>query len=178
MGIFAFLTASRLKGEVTRQRDEIARLHQMLDSEAHQKQDAEKQLTDCTQQNQKLAEELGQLEERLRTQEKGSQEGKAALRQRCEEECKKIQESSDGKLREMDARLAVLRQELEDKQRQRTEATQQNIKLAEKVTKLEARLGEITASLQQSETEIQQLEGQKRSLESDLKKIMGNLNRW
>ena len=33
MGILSFLTASRLKAELTRQRDEIARMHQMLDLE-------------------------------------------------------------------------------------------------------------------------------------------------
>ena len=43
MGILAFLTASRLKVELTRQRDEIARLHQMLDMEVALKQEAEKQ---------------------------------------------------------------------------------------------------------------------------------------
>ena len=81
MGIFAFLNASRLKGEIIRQRDEIARLHQILDAEANQKKEAEKQVADTTQQNQKLAEELGQLEERLKTQEMNFQKEKAALRQ-------------------------------------------------------------------------------------------------
>ena len=39
MGILAFLTASRLKTELTRQRDEIARMHQMLDLEVAQRQE-------------------------------------------------------------------------------------------------------------------------------------------
>ena len=41
-GCFSFLTASKLKAEITRQRDEIARLHQTHDAEIALKQQAEK----------------------------------------------------------------------------------------------------------------------------------------
>ena len=63
MGILAFLTASRLKGELTRQRDEIARLHQMLDVEVAQKQETEKQYAEQQQHiQQKTDDQLQKIE--------------------------------------------------------------------------------------------------------------------
>jgi hypothetical protein len=55
MGILAFLTASRLKAELTRQRDETARLHQMLDMEVAQKKEVEKRFDEQQKQIQDLA---------------------------------------------------------------------------------------------------------------------------
>ncbi|HCV23170.1 MAG TPA: hypothetical protein DGN59_06905, partial [Candidatus Latescibacteria bacterium] len=69
MGIFAFLTSSRLKAELTRQRDEIARLHQMLDMEVSQRQEAERQTEEQTLQMQKMESKSSSLAEELQQKE-------------------------------------------------------------------------------------------------------------
>jgi chromosome segregation ATPase len=149
MGIFAFLTASRLKIELTRQRDDIARLHQWLDLETTQKLEAEKTAETQT----KLKEDLD------------------AQRQ-------KIQQEAEQQVHDMEVRLSTLHQEIDGKQRQRSEATEQNARLAEQTAQLETRVKELSAALNQSEDRIGELENEKTVLQTDLDKIMGNLTRW
>jgi chromosome segregation ATPase len=189
MGILAFLTASRLKAELTRQRDEIARLHQMLDMEFVQKQEAEKQIEEHQRQVQSLSEERRKLKDQLKEIETKSVEDKKQLKSQLEQDRKRFKEEAANKIGETEAQLAktrkeaetqitTLRKELEEKQKQRYESSEQNATLAEKVKGLETRLQEQTDLLQKSEARIEQLQSEKSTLEIDLKKIMGNLTRW
>jgi chromosome segregation ATPase len=171
MGILAFLTASRLKGELTRQRDEIARLHQMLDMEVAQKQETEKQYAEQQQHIQQKTDDQLQKIEALSAERR-------QLKLRLAEDRKKIQAEAENKVKEMDIRLATLRQELEDKHNHHAKVNQQNATLVEKSNQLDARLSEMATSLQQSENRIQELIEEKKKLEIDLQKIMGNLTRW
>ena len=171
MGILAFLTASRLKGELTRQRDEIARLHQMLDVEVAQKQETEKQYAEQQQHIQQKTDDQLQKIEALSAECR-------QLKLQLAEDRKKIQAEAENKVKEMDIRLATLRQELEDKHNHHAKVNQQNATLVEKSNQLDARLSEMATSLQQSENRIQELIEEKKKLEIDLQKIMGNLTRW
>lgn len=78
----------------------------------------------------------------------------------------------------MEVRLSTLRQEIDEKQRQRSEATEQNARLAEQTAQLETRVKELSVALNQSEDRIGELENGKTVLQADLDKIMGNLTRW
>ncbi|HIG53765.1 MAG TPA: hypothetical protein EYG11_17190 [Candidatus Latescibacteria bacterium] len=189
MGILAFLTASRLKAELTRQRDEIARLHQMLDVELSQKQEMEKQFAEQQQQIQQqnadqqqqiksLTEEQKLLKVKQAEQSEHAQEKRKRLKAELDVDRQKIQTDAEGKVNEMNIRLSTLRQELDDKQDQRAEITEKNTNLAKKSSQLDAHLNEMAAALQQSEDRINQLVEEKKQLEVDLQKIMGNLTRW
>lgn len=79
MGLFAFLTASRLKAELTRQRDEIARLHQSYDLEVAQKQEADKQARLLEKRLNELASSLQQSENRIKELEGEKQSLEADL---------------------------------------------------------------------------------------------------
>ena len=178
MSILAFLTASRFKTELTRQRDEIARLHQMLDMEVAQKQEAEKQFADQQQQIQTLTEKRQQFKTQLADRDAQAQIERKKLKDQLATERDKTQAKADGKLHEMNIRLSTLGQELDERQNQRAEVTEQNAKLAERAGQLNERLNEMAASLQQGEERIKDLEEEKIQLEVDLQKIMGNLTRW
>jgi len=178
MGILSFLTASRLKAELTRQRDEIARLHQMLDVETTQKQEAEKLAAASTKQIDGKTAECEKLKKQQALREKDCQKEKSKLLKKWDSERQDLKEASAQQLEEMEKRLADLRRELDEKQRQRAEVTEQNAKLAEKVAQLETQLNEAAAASSDSETRIKELEEKNKALEIDLNKIMGNLNRW
>ena len=90
----------------------------------------------------------------------------------------KVQEKAEKDLHDMDVRLSTLRQELDDKQRQRAEVTEQNSVLAEKSAQLETTVADLTKSLKGGEDQIRRLEEDKRGLQTDLDKIMGNLTKW
>ena len=81
------------------------------------------------------------------------------------------------RIRDTDVRIATLRQELDERQGQRTEVTEQNAKLAERSTQLEKRLNEMAAAVQSSEERIRELDEEKVELQKDLDKIMANLTR-
>ena len=178
MGVFAFLTASKLKIELNRQRDEIARLHHLQDTEVTNKLKAEQQAEEYAEKNQLLEEECSKLREELEAREKAFQKERANLKKKFESESQKIQEEKEKGIHEMEIRLSTLRQELEDKQRQRSEATEQNARLAEKIAHLETTVAELTVSLERDGNRIRELEKEKTALEGDLNKIMGNLTRW
>lgn len=178
MGILSFLTASRLKAELTRQRDEIARLHQMLDVETTQKQDAEKLAADHSRRIEAVTAECERQKEQQALREKACQEEKSGLLKKWDSERQKLKAAGTKQVEEMETRLADLRKELDEKQRQRAETTEQNAKLAEKVAQLETQLSQAASDSRENETRIQELEEKNKSLETDLNKIMGNLNRW
>ncbi|MBT6148294.1 MAG: hypothetical protein HOH74_22870, partial [Gemmatimonadetes bacterium] len=67
MGILAFLTSSRLKAELTRQRDEIARMHQMLDMEVSQRQEAENKTEEQALQMQEMESKTSTLADELQS---------------------------------------------------------------------------------------------------------------
>jgi predicted nuclease with TOPRIM domain len=75
-------------------------------------------------------------------------------------------------------RITTLRQELDEKQRQRADVTDKNSKLAEKSAQLEQRLNEMATAVQQGGNRVRALEGEKQELQKDLDKIMGNLTKW
>jgi chromosome segregation ATPase len=178
MGVLSFLTASKLKSEIVRQRDEIARMHQVKDAEAALKQEADNKLGDAEGKSQALeranAERASRIKELERSLEKARENSKKSL----SEELKKVQEKSEKDLHDMDVRLATLRQELDDKQRQRAEVTEQNSVLAEKSSQLEATVAELTRSVKDGLDQIRLLEEDKHGLQTDLDKIMGNLTKW
>jgi chromosome segregation ATPase len=178
MGILSFLTASRLKAELTRQRDEIARLHQMLDVETTQKQDAEKLAAESTKKIAAVTAKCERQKEQQALHEKTCQEEKSALLKKWDSERKKLKTAGAQQLEEMETRLTDLRRELDEKQRQRAETTEQNAKLAEKVAQLETQLIEAASASRENETRIKELEEKNKAMETDLNKIMGNLNRW
>ena len=138
MGILAFLTSSRLKAELTRPRDKIARMHQMFDMELAQRQEAEKKSGDQAQTLQTLTEETEVLRSSL-------DEGKTSLEK--ERQTLKQQIDEIARIRNTDVRITTLRQELDQRQRQRTKVTEQNTKLAERSTQLDKRLNEMAAAV-------------------------------
>jgi chromosome segregation ATPase len=178
MGILSFLPASRLKAELTRQRDKIARMHQTLDVEVAQRQEAEKLTEDQSATMRTLEQETERLRSTL-DEDKGKLESeRQSLETKLEEERKRLHAKAETRIRGTDVRISTLRQELDEKQRQRTEVTEQNAKLAERSTQLEKRLSEIAVSVQASEERIRELDDEKGELQKDLDKIMGNLTRW
>jgi chromosome segregation ATPase len=178
MGLLSFLTSSRLKAELTRQRDEIARMHQMLDIEVAQRQEAEKQGASQLLHLRSLEEEAESLRSSLDDDKASLDREREALQKQIAEERKKLQADAEDRVRDTDVLIATLRQELDEKQRQRTEVTEQNAKLAECYTQLEKRPNEMAASVQGCEESMRNLEEEKRELQKDLDKIMGNLTRW
>ncbi|MSR81921.1 MAG: hypothetical protein EXS58_03240 [Candidatus Latescibacteria bacterium] len=124
MGIFTFLTASRLRTEITRQRDEIARLHQLIDLEGAHRKEAEKFSEERGRRNQELQHENRELQIQLKAQEATFHEKSAQLKEKLESESQRLREQTTTKERDMDVRVATLRQELEEKQRQRSEGTE------------------------------------------------------
>jgi len=139
MGVFAFLTSSKLKAELIRQRDEIARLHQIQGAEIALKKEAQKLSEEQAQKNQQLEKENHDIKAQNKTLEKDIQKERAIAKKKLDEELDKIQKKVDKEIHDMEVRLSTLRQELEEKQHQRAEATEQNAVLAEKVAQLEAR---------------------------------------
>lgn len=178
MGILAFLTSSRLKAELTRQRDEIARMHQMLDMEVAQRQEAERLAEEQTKLSRDLEEQSQKLREDLQARGRLLEEERADLRAQIEEEREVLQQEAEKKIHETEIRIATLRQELDDKQRQRTEVTEQNARLAQTTSQFEQRLNEMAGSVEACEQRIRDLENEKRELQQDLDKIMGDLTRW
>jgi len=178
MGILSFLTASRLKAELTRQRDEIARLHQMLDVETTQKQDAEKLAAENAKKIEAVTAECERQKEQQALHEKACQDEKRALVKKWDSERQELKTAGIKQVEEMESRLADLRRELDEKQRQRAETTEQNAVLAEKVAQLETQLGQAASDSRENEARIKELEEKDKALETDLNKIMGNLNRW
>lgn len=161
MGILSFLTASRLKAELTRQRDEIARLHQMLDVETTQKQDAEKLAAENSKKMEAATAECGRQKEQQALHEKAYQKEKSALVKKWDSERQELKTAGTQQLEEMETRLADLRRELDEKQRQRAETTEQNAVLAEKVAQLETQLSEAASAAKKNETRIEELEEKK-----------------
>jgi len=178
MGIFSFLNASSLKAEITRQRDDIARLHQQCSAEENQRKETQNQLEQSLQENLDLSEQRGRLQENLAAQERKYEEGKASLLNQLDGERRVLQKKAEKRIQELEDRLDSLGTDLKEKTRQRNKTTEQNVQLAEKLVDLEKRLGETTLDLKEAETQISELEQQKQSLEGDLKRIMGDLNRW
>ena len=82
MGIFAFLTTSRLKTELTRQRDEIARLHQSLDLETTQKLEAEKTAQTHEKKQKDLEKKGRELEQKTKGQEEKLQKKTGQIKRR------------------------------------------------------------------------------------------------
>ncbi|MCH7945544.1 MAG: hypothetical protein IIC73_05950 [Armatimonadetes bacterium] len=178
MGILAFLTSSRLKAELTRQRDEIARMNQMLDMEVAQRQEAEKQSEDQSCRMQTLEEETDVLRSSFDTDKTSLKKEAQTLKRQIDEERKRLQADTEARIRDTEVRIATLREEIDERQRQRTEVTEQNAKLAERSTQLEKRPNERAATLQSSEERIRGIDQEKGELQKDLDKIMGNLTRW
>ena len=102
----------------------------------------------------------------------------AQLKEKFETEAQRLREQTAVKERDMDVRVATLRQELEEKQRQRSEATEQSARLAEKISQLEKALEEQNTQLQEREGRIAELEVDTERLKRDLTRIMGNLSKW
>ena len=102
MGIFAFLTAGRLKTELTRQRDEIARLHQMLDIEVAVKQEAEKEVHTSSQEREAVEQKLAAVHDELKAQERKLQEEQNRIQQELDQERKKVQEEADKTIHDME----------------------------------------------------------------------------
>ncbi len=178
MGIFAFLTASRLKTEITRQRDEIARLHQLIDLEGAHRKEAEKYSEERGRKAHELEQENRELQVQLKSQETASQERSTQLKDRFEAEAQRLREQTAAKERDMDVRVATLRQELDEKQRQRSEATEQSARLAERIAQLEKALEETRQTLGEREQHIVDLGAENEKLKRDLTRIMGNLSKW
>ncbi len=178
MGIFAFLTASRLRTEITRQRDEIARLHQLIDLEGAHRKEAEKFSEERGRRNQDLEHENRELQIHLKAQEATFHEKSAQLKEKLDSESQRLREQTTAKERDMDVRVATLRQELEEKQRQRSEATEHSARLAEKISQLEKTLDELKTTLELRESRIAELEVETEKLKRDLTRIMGNLSKW
>ena len=132
MGILSFLTASRLKAELTRQRDEIARLHQMLDVETTQKQDAEKLAAENAKKIEAVTAECERQKEQQALHEKACQDEKRALVKKWDSERQELKTAGIKQVEEMESRLADLRRELDEKQRQRGETPEQNAVRAER----------------------------------------------
>jgi chromosome segregation ATPase len=178
MGLLAFLTSSQLKAELTRQRDEIARIHQILDMEVSQRQEAERQTKEQTQQMQDMESKTSTLAQQLQEKEKALQQEQQRLQKQMEEEGRRLQDEAERKIRDTEVRITTLRQELDEKQRQRADVTDKNSKLAEKSAQLEQRLNEMATAVQQGGNRVRALEGEKQELQKDLDKIMGNLTKW
>ena len=105
MGILSFLTASRLKAEVTRQRDEIARMHQMLDLEVSQRQEAEKHVEEQIKAAQDLEKNQQKLRAQLEDKERALIEHKAQIAKELEEERKRLQEEVDKQIHDTDIKI-------------------------------------------------------------------------
>ena len=178
MGIFAFLTASRLKTEITRQRDEIARLHQLIDLEGAHRKEAEKYSEERARKCQELEHENREFLVQLKAQEATFHERSTQLKEKVEGEAQRLREQTAAKERDMDVRVATLRQELDERQRQRSEATEQSARLAERISQLEKTLEDLRQTLQDREARIGELGAENEKLKRDLTRIMGNLSKW
>ncbi len=197
MGILAFLTASRYKAELTRQRDEIARLHQLLDVETGGRQEAEQRLDGALRGSQAATEECQQLREKLKNREKTLHDERTRLREQADAERQRLQEQTskqiheaearaekarseaeekarkarhdaERRLREAESELTTLRQRLEEKQRREAEVQEQLSAQVRAARELEARAGKLASTSQAEADRAAGLETQSQALERDL----------
>ncbi|MBM3279355.1 MAG: hypothetical protein FJY95_14945 [Candidatus Handelsmanbacteria bacterium] len=176
--MFPFLTASRYKTEITRQRDEIARLHQLLDLEGAHRKEAERFSEERVRRSQELETENRELQIQLKAQEVTFHERGAQIKEKFEIEAQRLREQTTSKERDVNLRVVNLRQELDEKQRLRAEATEHSARLAERISQLEQTLEEHRRTLQEREARIDELVAENEKLKRDLARIMGNLSKW
>jgi chromosome segregation ATPase len=131
MGLLAFLGASRLKTELTRQRDEIARLHQMLDMEVVQRQDLEKHSRENDRKVRELDQECQGLKEKLKNREKSTQEERATLKKEVEAARQKALDESSEALRSAEERIVALEEEAATSRQKALEESAQALHTAE-----------------------------------------------
>jgi chromosome segregation ATPase len=178
MGLFAFLTASRLRAELTRQRDEIARLHQLLDAEGEQRQESEKLSAQYLRENETIVERGRELEDRMERQDAVCKEEKLMLRKQLDDERAEIRQEADLRVREVEASVSELRQELAQKELQRDQAAAECVGLSERASELQRQGDDVSAQLATCRSRVAELEAENKRLELDMKRIVGNLSRW